>query len=244
MLKGIDISAHNGAIDFGKIKVSGLADFVIIRAGYGKLISQKDKRFEEYYKNCKDFNIPCGAYWYSYAESVSEIQTEARVFLEVIKGKKFEYPVYLDFEEQSQFALGKAKCSEMAKAFLDIVESARYYVGLYSSKSQLENYFTEDVLRRYTIWVAHYGVTKTSYEYPYDMWQYSSTGSVSGISHSVDMNYCYKPYFSKLIKALGLNGFTKEEKPETNHEHEQSKKSIKVSAWIDDHEYSGLLEED
>lgn len=211
MLKGIDISKHDGAIDFRKVKESGLADFAILRAGYGKLISQKDIKFEEFYKGCKENGIPCGAYWYSYAKSVSEIQTEARVFLEVIKGKQFEYPVYLDFEEKSQFNLGKAKCTEMAKAFLEILENAGYYAGIYSSKSHLENYFTEDILNHYTIWVAHYGVSKTSYKYPYDIWQYSESGNISGINHKCDLDYCYKADFPQTIKAMGFNGFKKGE---------------------------------
>lgn len=209
MLKGIDVSKHDSTIDWKKVKDSGMVDFAILRAGYGRLISQKDVQFERNYAECKKYGIPCGAYWYSYAKSVSEIQTEARVFLEVIKGKQFEYPVYLDFEEKSQFNLGKAKCTEMAKAFLEILENAGYYAGIYSSKSHLENYFTEDILRNYTVWVAHYGVSNTSYKYPFDIWQYSSTGTVSGINHRCDMNYCYKTDFPETIKKAGLNGFTK-----------------------------------
>ena len=209
MLKGIDISKHDGTIDFGKVKESGLADFILIRAGYGKLVSQKDVQFERNYTECKKYGIPCGAYWYSYAKSVSEIQTEARVFLEVIKGKQFEYPVYLDFEEKSQFALGKAKCTEMAKAFLEILEKAGYYAGMYCSSSYLTNYFTEEIKTSYAMWVAHYGVSKPSYAGAYDIWQYSSTGTVPGINHRCDMNYCYKEDFPEIIKNAGLNGFTK-----------------------------------
>jgi len=240
MKKGIDISIHDGIIDFNKVKSSGLADFVIIRAGYGKLESQKDKRFEKNYNGCTENNIPVGCYWYSYAKSVSEIQTEAKVFLETIKGKQFEYPVYLDFEEKSQFALGKAKCSEMAKAFLDILENAGYYAGIYSSKSHLENYFTEDILNRYTVWVAHYGVAKTSYKYPFDMWQYSSDGSVPGINHRCDMNYCYQDDFPEIIKSAGLNGFPKSvEKPV-----ESVKKSIDIQMLVDGVQYSGTVYSD
>ena len=209
MKKGIDVSKHDGVIDWQKARNSGFVDFTIMRAGYGRLIEQKDKKFEANYQGCKENGIPCGAYWYSYAHSVAEIQTEARVFLEAIKGKQFEYPVYLDFEEKSQQSLGRAKCSEMAKAFLEILENAGYYAGLYSSKSHLENYFSEEILTRYTVWVAHYGISKTSYKYPFDMWQYSSDGSVPGINHRCDMNYCYKDDFPEIIKNAGLNGFTK-----------------------------------
>lgn len=239
MLKGIDVSKHDSTIDWKKVKASGMADFAILRAGYGRLISQKDVKFEEFYKGCKENNIPVGTYWYSYAKSVEEIKTEAKVFLEVIKGKQFEYPVYLDFEEKSQFNLGKAKCSEMAKAFLTILENAGYYTGLYSSKSHLENYFTEDILTRYTVWVAHYGVTKTSYKYPYDIWQYSESGTVSGINHKCDLNYC-KTDFPEIIKKAGLNGFEKSADPPAP---EPDTKKHEVTITIDGKKYSGLMQE-
>ena len=152
---GIDVSRHNGAINWNSVKDSGKVDFVILRAGYGKLTSQKDERFEEYYSACKKLGIPVGAYWYSYAKTVTEAEQEARVFLEIIKGKQFEFPVYLDFEEASQFRLGKVTCSAMARAFLEIVESAGYFVGIYSSKSGLENYLDAEIREKYSVWVAH-----------------------------------------------------------------------------------------
>ena len=213
MLKGIDVSVHNETIDWQKVKSSGFADFAVIRAGYGRLIEQKDKQFERNYTECKKYGIPCGSYWYSYAKSVSEIQTEARVFLEAIKGKQFEYPVYLDFEEKSQQALGRTKCSEMAKAFLTLLEESGYYAGLYSFKSMLESCFTDEILTRYTVWLAHVNVSKTTYTKPFDIWQYSWNGKVSGItggSGKCDLNYCYKEDFPEVIKAAGLNGFTKD----------------------------------
>ena len=212
MLKGIDVSVHNETIDWQKVKSSGFADFAVIRAGYGRLIEQKDKQFERNYTECKKYGIPCGSYWYSYAKSVSEIQTEARVFLKVIKDKQFEYPVYLDFEEKSQQALGRTKCSEMAKAFLTLLEESGYYAGLYSFKSMLESCFTDEILTRYTVWLAHVNVSKTTYTKPFDIWQYSWNGKVDGItggSGKVDMNYCYKEDFPEIIKKAGLNGFTK-----------------------------------
>lgn len=207
MTKGIDVSKHNGVIDWAKVKKSGV-DFAVIRAGYGRLIEQKDKQFENNYAGCKEQGIPCGAYWYSYAHSVAEAQTEARVFLQAIKGKQFEFPVYLDFEEASQFRLGKVTCSAMAEAFLEIVERAGYFVGIYSSKSGLENYIDASIRKKYSVWVAHVGVNKTSYSMPFDMWQYSWKGRIDGISGDVDCNYAYKD-FPAIIQGKGLNGFPK-----------------------------------
>lgn len=237
---GIDVSRHNEAIDWTKVKASGKADFAVLRAGYGKLLSQKDSRFEEYYAGCRAQGIPVGAYWYSYAMTAAEARQEAEVFLKVIAGKKFEYPVYFDLEEKKQLALGKAKCSAIAEAFLETVEKAGYFVGLYMSKSPLETYITDEIRNRYAVWVAHYGVSQTSYSGQYGMWQKSDTGSVSGIAGHVDLDECYLDY-PALIQAAGLNGFPKSvEKPVET----VGKKSIDIMVKIDGEDYSGTVYKD
>lgn len=202
-IKGIDLSTHNGHIDFSVLDV----DFAIIRAGYGRLVSQKDARFEENYNGLKSRKIPTGAYWYSYAKSESEAIQEAKAFLQVIKGKQFEMPVYFDLEEASQFALGKSAVSKIIRAFLETVEKEGYFVGLYMSAYYLSTYVEDDIKKRYAIWVAHYGVQKPSYNGDYGIWQYSSTGKVNGISGNVDMNVCYQDYVSSIV-TFGFNGFT------------------------------------
>ena len=240
LCKGIDVSRHQGNIDWAKVKNSGKVDFAILRAGYGKVISQKDSKFEEYYAQCNANQIPVGAYWYSYAMSPEEARQEAEVFLQVIKGKQFAYPVYFDLEEPKQLALGKAKCSAIARAFLETVEQAGYFVGLYMSKSHLESYITEYIRERYAIWVAHYGVNQTSYAGQFGMWQKSDTDSVSGISGNVDLNECYQDY-PTLIQNAGLNGFVKfESAPESEPDAEQGKY---FSVSVDGKTYAGNLEE-
>lgn len=204
---GIDVSKHQGVIDWKKVKADGV-QFAILRAGYGRELSQKDVQFENNYKGCKDNDIPCGVYWYSYAMTVEEVKKEAQVCLEVIKGKQFEYPIYFDIEEKKQLELGKAACTELAKAFLETVEKAGYWVGIYSSKSHLETYISEEVRERYAVWVAHYNVDRTTYKGQFGMWQKSSTGKVDGIKGNVDQNECYIDYPADVKKA-GLNGFKK-----------------------------------
>ena len=206
-LKGIDISKHDGTIDFATLKPN--IDFAILRAGYGKLASQKDVKFEEFYAGCKKFGIPIGAYWYSYATSVSEVKQEAQVFLQTIKGKQFEYPLYFDLEEKSAFNTGKANCSNMVRAFCGILEDAGYYAGLYMSRSPFNSYIESDIKDRYSNWLAEYN-SKLNYSGNYDMWQYSDNGSLPGINHRVDMNFCYKD-LPTIIKSAGLNGFPKTE---------------------------------
>ena len=132
----------------------------------------------------------------------------------------------------------------MAKAFLDILEKAGYYAGIYCSSSYLNSFFKETVDGRYTVWCAHYGVSQPSYTGQYDIWQHTAKGKVSGItggSGYVDRNYCYKENFPDIIKSAGLNGFPKTvEKPVESVE--KSKRRIEI--FIDgERKYSGLLDD-
>lgn len=192
MKNGIDISRHQGVIDWKLVKISNAVDFAIIRAGYGKSASQKDTMFERNYAGCRENNIPVGAYWYSYAASVEDAKKEAEVCISVLNGRKFEYPVYFDIEEQSQFKKGKAFCSDIVRVFLETIENAGYIGGIYASKSPLETYIDASLREKYTVWVAHY-TTKTTYK-GHDMWQKSASGKVAGISGYVDMDECYRDF--------------------------------------------------
>ena len=135
MIKGIDVSTWQGNIDFAKVKASGI-DFVIIRAGYGREITQKDNCFERNYENAKAAGLDVGAYWYSYADSTEDAVREAKACMEVIKGKKFEYPIYFDLEEQSQFAKGKNFCDSVIKAFCGELEKNGYKAGLIRKRNR------------------------------------------------------------------------------------------------------------
>lgn len=236
-MKGIDVSVHNGDIDWGKVKTDGI-DFAILRAGYGKLTSQKDQKFEQNYKNAKAVNLPVGAYWYSYAMNENEARQEADVFLSVIKGKQFEMPVYFDLEEKKQFDLGKEKVSAIMRAFLEKVESAGYFTGLYGSASSLTIHTADDIKSRYTIWLAHW-VDETNYSGAYGVWQHSEKGKVAGINGNVDLDICYKD-FPTVIKNKGLNGFGKEkdlpDPPVTT-----AVDGIAVEVTVDGQKYSGKL---
>lgn len=205
-IKGIDVSQWQGDIDFGKVRSAGV-DFVIIRAGYGRYISQKDPTFEDNYRKAKSAGLNVGAYWYSYAESEADARAEAAVCMEVIRGKQFEYPIYFDLEEKSQFSRGKAFCSALVTAFCGEMEKAGYFAGLYISRSPLQTYITSEVAERYALWVAEYG-SRCNYSGSYGMWQYTSTGKVSGVNGACDCDYAYTDYPS-IIKNGGFNGFAK-----------------------------------
>ena len=202
--KGIDISKWQGNVDFTKVKADGI-EFAILRAGYGKLADQKDPKFEQNYANAKAVGLPVGCYHYTYAISVIEAEQEANVLLNWLRGKQFEYPVYLDIEDTSIVYLGKNILTDIVCTFCNKLEQAGYFVGVYANKNWLTNYLDYEHIKKYTIWLAHY-TTATDYPNPHDMWQFSSTQTVNGISGKVDMNYCYKD-FPEIIKSGGYNGF-------------------------------------
>ncbi len=126
-MKGIDVSVHNGAIDWNKVKAAGI-QFAILRAGYGRVASQKDKQFENNYAGVKAAEIPVGAYWYSYAITPDEARLEAQVCLEILKGNQFEFPIFFDQEEKKTLDTGNANCSAMIHAFCEVLEKAGYWI--------------------------------------------------------------------------------------------------------------------
>lgn len=204
----IDVSYCQGNINWDKVDV----DAVIIRAGYGRSTSQKDAYFERNYAGCKRRGIPCGVYWYSYAMNEEQARMEADACLSVIKGKQFEFPIYYDVEENSQFNLGRAAVSRIIRAFLERVEKAGYWVGLYGSYSSLITFTEPDIRTRYSIWLAHWGVKKSPYPGEYGLWQ-TGIGYRNGINGQVDLDIGYVDY-PALIKAAGLNGYSKDPSPE------------------------------
>lgn len=208
-MRGIDVSKWQNNVDYKKLKAAGV-EFVIIRAGYGDVLSypnQKDEMFEAHYRAATAAGLHVGAYWYSYATTVDRAKREAQGFLQTIKGKKFDMPIYMDLEERSQFNTGKANCSAMVKAFCDTLEAANYWAGLYISRSPLQDYITTAVAERYSLWVAEYA-SKVNYSGTVDIWQYTSSARFNGYNGNLDADICYKDY-PTLIKAAGKNGYTK-----------------------------------
>ena len=202
--KGIDVSRWQGEINWSKVKNQGI-DFVMIRAAFGSKQGQVDTFFERNYAGAKGVGISVGAYHYSYAVTVQEAIKEAEHCYSVLKGKKFEYPIAFDMEESVQANLGKEKISQIAKAFCEKMESYGYYVCIYSNLFWLNNYFTNEVLSRYDVWLAQW-TTRPTYKRPYGIWQKSSKGHIDGIYGEVDLDESYKNY-PAIMKYNGLNGY-------------------------------------
>ena len=205
----IDVSKHQGTFNWNAAYNKGIRH-AMIRAGYGSYLSQKDPQFERNVKECERLGIHWGAYWYSYATSPAQAKQEAKVFLQIMKGKKPTMPLAYDIEyEPGILALSNATRTEMVKSFLGEVENAGYYGILYASASFIKSYLNYNSLKQYDVWVASYTST-VNCPLPYGIWQYSSKNplGIPGYGNSLDCNHVYKDY-PTIIKNAGLNGWTK-----------------------------------
>lgn len=177
-LKLIDVSVHQGQIDWGKVK--NHIDGAIIRCGYGSdYAHQDDKRFIQNVEACIQHGIPFGVYLYSYANTINAAKSEAAHVLRLLEPYKndLSYPVYYDLEEAGT----ENGAVERALVFVNIIESKGYWCGIYANQYWWRTYL-KNGLDRFTKWVAKYSDSKPSgISGTYDIWQYSSKGTVPGI---------------------------------------------------------------
>lgn len=191
MWKLIDVSEHQGKIDWEKVKPQ--IDGAILRCGYGMDIErQYDTYFRRNADECTRLGIPFGVYLYSYADSEEKARSEAAHVLRLIEGYKLSYPVYLDLEENGT----QADAIKRATIFGDVVENAGYWCGVYANLNWWDHYLTG--LERFTKWVAQYNETCDYRGDHLDIWQYSSKGKIEGIGGNVDMNACYRNFPSEI----------------------------------------------
>lgn len=203
MYKGIDVSKYQGVIDWPKVKAAGI-EFVIIRASYGK--DGLDKCFKDNIEGAHVAGLPCGAYHYCYAKTVEGAKVEAQHFINVIKGYKLEYPVVLDLEDKCQDGIDIKTLTDMAIAFLEVLEGAGYFAAIYANKSWFTSRLNMGRLKPYTVWLAQWADKPTIGGV--GIWQYTSSGTVDGIGGRVDMDISYNDY-QAIIKTKELNGFGK-----------------------------------
>ena len=191
MLKGIDVSTYQGNINWEKVKKK--VDFAIIRCGYGNDIkSQDDNQFERNVTECERLNIPYGVYLYSYATTKAMIDSEVCHVLRLIGSRK-PFCVYIDMEDKSTAGLGVATLTDFAKRFCEAVKAKGFKVGVYANQNWFQNYLDVKSIHEagYSIWCAKYSTEEPKIAAEFDIWQYSSSGSVDGINGRVDMNNMY-----------------------------------------------------
>lgn len=193
--KGVDISEHNGAVDFAALTQAGVK-FAILRLGYGSdYTSQDDAQFAQNVRKAEAAGMPWGAYLYSYAKDASMAQSEARHALRLLQGRKPLYGVWYDVED-SQIA--GADLVATCQTFCAAMEAAGLYAGIYASLSWLITKLNSPQLDPYDKWVAQWNSACT-YPKPYGIWQYTDRLAIGG--QVFDGNWAYKDY-SAIIQAM------------------------------------------
>lgn len=213
MTQGIDISSYQRGLDLKKAQASGVK-FAILRGGYtgygAERTKRKDACFEAFYEACKAVSMPCGVYYYSCAKTRSEgIQEAEFLYQNCLKGKVFEYPIYIDVENPQWQSHDKSGVTDAIIGFCETLEAKGFYTGVYASKYWFDKLIDSSRLKAYTKWVAAWSPVKPDYKIAgFDLWQYSNHGNIGGIE--VDMNESFKD-FPKIIKKACLNGYAQKE---------------------------------
>mgnify|MGYP000522592227 CR=1 FL=1 len=195
-IRGIDVSAWQGKIDWKTVADYGMGFAILRITEAGNVI---DSYFEQNFSECRKYNIPVGAYKYSYAMTVAEIQSEAKKVVEVLNGRKLQYPVWLDLEWNNQRSLGAEQIHKLAEAFEKIITAAGYKFGIYCNVDWYLNVICSH-LKKYDFWIARYpasdnGTLQERLRPDFGVgWQYSSKAKIPGISGTVDRNIFYKDY--------------------------------------------------
>lgn len=193
---GIDVSSHQGNIDWASVKAAGI-NFAIIRVGYrgsqtGALV--EDSCFKKNIQGATANGINVGVYFFTQATTEAEAVEEASMALTLCSGYNLSYPIFVDTENGSGAArangLDKGSRTACVAAFCKTIANGGRKAGVYASKSWYNNKIDASAFSNYFIWVAQYNTT-CNYKGKYNMWQYSSKGSVPGIKGNVDVNIAY-----------------------------------------------------
>ena len=215
----MDVSKHQGTIDWAKVKASGKIDGVMLRA-MGNSAAGKpsapyvDPQFARNYAECQRLGIPCGVYGYFKAVNREQADKELAMLRKLLVGKTLQLPVAVDIEDKVQQTLSKSALTDLTAYCLSTVQSwgvyAMLYTGLWFGSTFL--YMGGAALKPYDVWLARYpkDQRKTKPEdkpktaFAFGMWQYTSTARVPGVSTGVDMSHAYKDY-TKIITKKGLD---------------------------------------
>ena len=192
--QGIDVSEHQGRIDWNAVKASGI-DFAILRVGFGAPSwgGRVDYQFNRNISECERLGIPYGVYIYSYAFDNQQAADEASMVIDCLSGHNPRLPVYYDLEDKTIIADGRQSgIASRAQTFCNKISSAGYKPGIYANLNWFNNILTDPVFKSgsWDHWIAQYN-SQCHYTGSYSFWQYKSNGKVPGINGNVDMNYAY-----------------------------------------------------
>lgn len=195
-INGIDVSSHNGTINWSSVKSAGV-QFAMLRDGYGGdgnasiWDDQTDTQFEANYSGAVQNGIKVGVYHYSYATNATMASQEADECLHILNSRHLDYPVAYDVEDACHNGLSSDTLGQIVQAFCSKIQQAGYKVMVYSNKDFYLNHLTSSLVSQYDSWIAHTGGATSSGVSPCSIWQYSSTASVSGVPTNCDADYSY-----------------------------------------------------
>lgn len=204
--KGIDVAKYQGSINWDAVKASGVQFAMIKSVSTNKTGLYIDPYFERNYAECKRLGIPCGTYYYTYAQDKGYADKELALLNKAISGKVFEYPITVDVEDNSLKPISKAALTDLVEYAANTIQSWGAYVMIYTYYYYSNIELDMSRLAKYDLWIACY-TQDNLYKGAHGMWQYSSKGRIQGIAVPVDLNYGYKDY-PTIIKNAGLNNFT------------------------------------
>jgi GH25 family lysozyme M1 (1,4-beta-N-acetylmuramidase) len=196
---GLDVSSHQGWIDWSAVAESGV-DFVMIRAGY-RGYSEGELNTDEYFyyniESALENGLDVGIYYFSQAMSEEEAAQEAQAVLDLVDGYNLTYPIYFDWETIDEGAartdtISGSELTRYAKVFCDTIQDAGYTAGVYFNLSMAAHLYQLYQLKDYAFWLAEYQDTP-SFPFAVAMWQYTSQGEVPGITGTVDLNLLFVP---------------------------------------------------
>ena len=202
-IKGIDVSEFQGSINWDKVKADGIK-FAILKLAniYDYDTNYKDSKFETNYKEAKKRGIKLGAYIYNYCNSVDTLKKGLEWAIGKLDGKKLDLLLYLDMEDKDIQGETVETLTNQCNEFAKYVKTKGYNAGVYANVNWLKNELNPDNFDKdISVWVAQY-YSKCEYAGKYDIWQYTSSGKVSGISGNCDMNYLYN---EDIIKESGAD---------------------------------------
>ncbi len=198
---GLDISCYNEFVDFDALREQGI-DFVILRVGgrgWGSGNIYLDTSFYKYFIEAREAGLKVGVYFYSTATSLSEAAEEAKFIADMLNGAPLELPVYFDSEYSGSYPYGRADRLSPAlrqailTVFADTLKQRGYETGFYSGTYFIQEELSYQIIAPYSVWIANYTANNAlpSVNYKYDLWQYTESGRISGISGTVDINVVF-----------------------------------------------------
>lgn len=190
-LTGVDVSAYQTDIDWQAVAADGIG-FAMIRIGWRGITDgylHEDICFEQNYYGAQAAGLPCGVYFFSQATSVDEAREEAELALNLLAGRELSYPVVFDYEPNDGHRLSgidRATATACARTFCDVIAAGGYRPMIYGNRYDLQHLDTSE-LSDIRLWFAEYA-SAPSYEAPFALWQYTASGTVTGIETPVDLN--------------------------------------------------------